>query len=163
MKLSILRHLWYLTELLVVFSLATTLSMAVKREMADVLRQTPRHVVFGQEKPRFPIQLIQDANTGLPQLIGPRSWLLFDLLHAEGAWLNRPPHQWVADREYEEMRLVVGKLAVVNYAAERGVKDITDYANGARDGSSRERIVLVANSHRIQIPQFLKHEMQEQL
>ncbi len=63
-KLSILRHLWYLTESLVGFSLFdTTLSMAVKRDMADVLRQTPRHIVFGPEKPRFLTQLIQDANT----------------------------------------------------------------------------------------------------
>ena len=40
-----------------------------------------------------------------------------------------------ANQEYQVMLLAVEKLAVVNDVAERGVKDIQDYA---RDGSSLE-------------------------
>ena len=61
------------------------------------------------------------------------------------------------------MMLVVENLAVVNDAAERGVKDIQDYANAARDGSSHERIILMSNSHRIKLPKFLKNEMKEHM
>ena len=91
-------------------------------------------------------------------LIGPQSCLLFDLLHVDGAWLNTPPGQWETNPQYAVMLLLVEKLAIVNNAAERGVKDIQHYANAARDGSCRERIVLVSNSHCIKIPKFLKNE-----
>ena len=46
----------------------------------------------------------------------------------DGQWLATPPHQWLEDQQYRDMMLVVENLAVVNDAAERGVKDIQDYA-----------------------------------
>ena len=61
------------------------------------------------------------------------------------------------------MREVLTNLAVVNDAAGRGVKDIQDYANIARDGTCRERMILVSNSHRMKIQSFLKNEMEENL
>ena len=70
---------------------------------------------------------------------------------------QHPSDEWEANQEYQVMLLVVEKLAVVNDAAERGVKDIQDYANAARYGSSREGIVLVSNSHCIKIPKFLNN------
>ena len=50
------------------------------------------------------------------------------------------------------MSYVIENLAVVNEAAEYGVKDIQDYANASMDGSSGERLILVSNSHRVKLP-----------
>ena len=71
--------------------------------------------------------------------------------------VQHPPDEWEANQEYQVMLLVMEKLAVVNDAAERGVTHIQDYANAARDGSSREGIVLVSNSHCIKFPKFLSN------
>ena len=54
------------------------------------------------------------------------------------------------------MKEIVNSLSVVNGTAERGVKDIEDYTNVAKDGCHRHRIILVANSHRSRVPHFLK-------
>lgn len=165
-KRSILRHQWYLTESLVVFGMFDNdTDKEVRQAMANTLLQTQRPAIFPPEKPKFPTDTLRrEATAELPHFIGPRSWLLFDLVNADGlAWLSTPPNQWETNQEYKEMLEIVNNLAVVNDAAERGVKDIQDYANAARDGSSRERIVLVSNSHRIKLPNFLKNEMEENL
>lgn len=80
-----------------------------------------------------------------------------------GDWLVTPAAQWDTNPDYTRMKEIVTNLSVVNDAAERGVKDIQDYANVARDGSCRERMILISNSHRIKIPSFLKNEMEEHL
>ena len=81
----------------------------------------------------------------------------------DGNWLNLPPDQWAYNGQFQHMSNIVNNLSVVNDAAERGVKDIQDYANAARDGSCREQMVLVSNMHRIRLPNFLKNEMQEKM
>ena len=60
---------------------------------------------------------------------------------------------------YRRLAGVVNELAVVNDAAERGVKDVTDYANAARDGAMRSRIITVASSHRADAPTLRKQEL----
>ena len=70
-----------------------------------------------------------------------------------------PLDQWEVDDDYQEMAKIIERLAVVNDTAERSVKDIEDYANAAHDGEKRGNIILVANSHRIKLPEFLKNEM----
>ena len=162
-KESLLRHLRYLTEPLVVLSLFDhDVGSDVKLEMATRIHNTPRAQVFVPGRPNFPEQRLQATPT-LPDMVGPRSWLMFDLLHMDGDWLASPPHLWEDNDQYQDMSHVVTKLAVVNDAAERGVEDIQDYQNAARDGTCRERIVLVSNSHRLKIPKFLKNEMEENM
>ena len=89
-----------------------------------------------------------DRYPTLQGMVGPKSWLLFDLLGINGEWLATPTGQWETDPSYLRMREVVSHLAVVNDAAERGVKDIQDYDNVTRDGTCRERMILISNSHR---------------
>ena len=72
-------------------------------------------------------------------------------------WLALPLAQWEEDEEYKKMCSIVCNIPVVNDAAERGVKDVQDYANSANDGAYRSKIVVVANSHMVKIPQFLKN------
>ena len=59
------------------------------------------------------------------------------------------------------MSVLINDIAVVNDAAERGAKIIQDYANTARDAEHRGQIILVSNSHRIHLPQFVKNEIEE--
>ncbi len=39
-------------------------------------------------------------------------------------------------------------MQVVNDAADRGVKDVTDYAKMSRDLAQRDAMIVVANDHR---------------
>lgn len=80
----------------------------------------------------------------MPDFIGERSWLLFHLVDATGLWLNEDPTTWEVNDEYRRMNDIVITISVVNDTAERGVKDIEDYANASRDGDHRDRIVLKA-------------------
>ena len=158
-KLSLRRHLWYLTQELVVFALFdNSLDRDVRSSMAEHLLQNQRPQQFMPGKPAFP-QMNNVAT--LTQFIGPRSWLLFHLMGVDGVWLRQDPDEWENNDDYVLMRDVVRDLSVVNDAAERSVKDIQDYADSANDGVVRERIILVSSSHRIKLPKFLKNEMEE--
>ena len=126
--------------------------------MTEALLQIPRPRNFPVGKPDFPVMT---RDTSLESLVGPKSWLLFELLGARSDWLALPPHEWYQDQGYFNMAQVVRQLAVVNDAAERCFKDIQEYANAAQDGQHRENIMLVSGSHRIKVPGFLKNEMEE--
>lgn len=157
-KASITRHLWYLTEPLIVFSLFDdALDLDIKQAIAQKLSQTLRPESFETGKPAFPEMKSEDIM--LQEFVGPSSWLLFERLHMTGDWLTLPAPLWDTAAEYIAMSAIVKHIAVVNDAAERGIKDIQDYANVAQDGTHRERIVLVTHAHRKMIPDFKKKEM----
>ena len=101
--------------------------------------------------------------SSLSSFVGPKSWLPFHLLAQGSAWLLLPVEQWQDDGDYQQMASIVEKLAVVNDTAERSVKDIADFANAAHDGEMRGKIILVANSHRFKLPEFLKNEMENNI
>ncbi len=165
-KISLLRHLWYLTQELVVFALFDRdLPDETKQQIASTLRRVQRPATFPPGKPIFPKEKLEQAgsNIQLKELIGPQSWLLFHLLDARGAWLATAPNRWVHNREYKRMYKVVENIEVVNDAAERGVKDVKEYAKVAKDGRYHEQIILVSSSHRIKIPSFHKNEMENNL
>ena len=52
------------------------------------------------------------------------------------------------------MKEMVQHIAVVNDAAERGIKDIQEYANASDNETYRNQIIVVANDHRHKIPKF---------
>ena len=61
------------------------------------------------------------------------------------------------------MKSIISSLSVVNDTAERGIRDIEDYANSAKGGQERDRIILVSNSHRCKVKDFLKNEMENDI
>ena len=61
--------------------------------------------------------------------------------------------------KYVSLRETLFPLGVVNDTPERGVKDIQEYANAARDGSQRGHIILVFNSHTVKLREFQKNKM----
>ena len=87
--------------------------------------------------------------------VGPRTWLA--LLGFDHDWLRLNPSQWVSDQAFLDMAHVMTDLAVVNGTAERGIKDVEEYANASQDGEQGGKIILVSNSHRTKLPVFLNH------
>ena len=61
------------------------------------------------------------------------------------------------------MKRVASFLSVVNDTAERGIKDIENYANSVKSGHNRDSIVLVQNSQRCKIKNILKNKMENDM
>ena len=132
--------------------------------ISQTLLHFPKPLAFQTGKPVFPVQLlVGNVDVRLANFAGPKSWLIFFLLKANGAWLNDHPSTWLNDEEYLRMKNVISTISVVNYTAERGVKDIEDFANASKDSSQRDKIILVANYHRSCLPEFLKSEMENEI
>ena len=72
-----------------------------------------------------------------------------------------PVRLWDTDNQYDSvsMRETLYSLDVINITAERGVKDIQEYANAATDKGRRGRTILVSNSQKVTLPEFKKNEM----
>ena len=117
-------HLWYLTEQLVIFGLFDKdLSNQERKLMARQLCSQAKPRNFAPGKPKFPTHLLtRDPQLG--SFIGPKSWLLFDKLGANGAWLHSDPDEWGNDEEYQRMDRFIRDLKLVNDLAERCVKDV---------------------------------------
>ena len=98
-------------------------------------------------KPVFPIDLMV-RNPRLKTFVGPRSWLVFNKLNANGVWLQMDVSDWESDAEYIRMNACLRDLKVVNDLAERCIKDIQEYADLAKDSQYREDILIVATDHR---------------
>ena len=133
--------------------------MAVSTAMINV--QQPNAFPLG--KPIFPNNRLYRGNPSLADFVGANSYLPFHLLGIDPGWLALPPPQWITDERYRQMAQVMKSLSVVNDTAERCVKNVQDFANAARDGQHRGRIILVANDHRVKIPTFLKNTMEENM
>ena len=102
---SVMNHLWYVTEELVVFALFDeNLSDDERSRMAAALLASPRPQIFTVGKPLFPSADLMTANPSLHTFIGKRSWLLFDMLNAVGQWLHKDTREWSSEAEYNMMR-----------------------------------------------------------
>lgn len=147
---SVKRHLWYLTEDVVIFALFDSdLPVAEKQEMAQTLLQIPRPRVMPLGKPAMPFaQVTGVASPQLASFVGPRSWKLWDLLGIGSDWLHLPVVEWQNNPDYQEAEQFVKGLVVVNDGVERCIRSITDYAAATKDSVYREDILLVGNSHR---------------
>ena len=106
-------------------------------------------IIFAQGKPVFPVDaLAGGVASSLSFFINEKSWLLFSILKCRGGWLATDVSEWENDQEYCQMLSCIKDLKVVNDCAERCIKDITEYANAAKDSEYREDILVVATDHR---------------
>ena len=90
-------------------------------------------VEIGQHEVRYQLgkpvlYLDLSTSTSLPDLVGPQSFLLFDLLVLPWDWLGDNPDTWEQSDSYMQMRDNVRTVNVINDVAERCVKLIADYA-----------------------------------
>ena len=149
---SVYRHLWYLTPQLIVLALTD-------KEMEDFSRMAIASALHGQErqvvktgKPTFPILAHGATMTRnqMSELVGPESWLLFDLLHLNGPsdWLLSPASQWHLSPDYMELDIFTNNLVVVNDLAERGIHLATDFINRLDSEEQREALFQVVEDFR---------------
>ena len=119
------RHLWFLTQEVVVFSLfSNKLSIDEKSRIAAQLLTfpVPDHIECGQ--PEFPDLL---EKTQFVDLIGPKSWFMFKLKVGYG-WLSKSVELWKVDPDFKTVENFVQTVKTTNDTAERAVKLMTDYA-----------------------------------
>ena len=100
---SIHRQMFYLTEELVVLALCDKHTTAVEKEMiVKALLQADRPQEFPPMKPLFKVNLLMNKAHDEPSLhdfIGPRSWLIFDLLKVKVQWMQYLVNQWDTQEE----------------------------------------------------------------
>lgn len=158
---SIKRHLWYLTEELVVLSLFNEeLASFTRSVMAKKLFSTPRPDVYNVGKPKFPT--IDDYNLPfLSSLIGPRSWLIFALLGLTNSqdWLQLPPKYWELMFDYRFARNFCVNLQVVNDCAERAIKLVEDFSHITQDEEQFQFLLQSVEEHRKKFPSFTQNSL----
>ena len=65
------------------------------------------------------------------------------MLENIGTWLNEALNELNLNEEYLDTKRVVFSRSVVNGTAERGIKDIENYANSVKSGHDHDSTVLV--------------------
>ena len=82
------------------------------------LQHGKQHYKLG--KPELCIELL--PTTTLPDLVGPYSFLLWDILGLDWEWLWQSHDSWEESDSYQEMSEYVRTVKVTNDCAERGIK-----------------------------------------
>ena len=142
-------RLWYLCPELVVLALIddhTTIDD--KQLMAVTLCNTVRPQNFDTGKPGQPqfdpiVTKLTEEKPSLAAFITECSWLLFELLGSNAAWLHEQPAIWSDYDDYEYCKSFCSDMMVVNYPAEWAVKGVQDCAQMTRDPAHRDSIILV--------------------
>jgi len=143
---SINRHLWYLTEECVVLALFDgEVPNLIRTEMFKKLLSIPRPREFLPKKPTFPKDNMLSSELGLIALVGPRSWLIFNLFGPEikHEWMKLDAKYWPLMDDYCKLRDFLHHLEVVNDCAERGVKLISDFKDAVRDAEQLDFVLQV--------------------
>ena len=153
-------HLWYLTQELVVLSLfSNKVDSDTKSHIAAKLVSTEKLESFDLGKPDFP-QL--DPKTVLPDLIGPLSWTLFEVLNVETEFLTVSPDKWMDYPGYVECYTIARNMKVVNDTAERGVKLISEFlTTTTKEESQLQYLLQAVEAHRDKFPNFNKKNINE--
>ena len=91
-------------------------------------------------------------------LIGPGSWLVFDLLKLTGPqdWLLSPTSVWHLSPEYMKLDIFSSNLVVVNDLAERGIHLATDFINRVESEEQREALFQVVEDFRARVKDTTK-------
>ena len=101
-------------------------------------------------------------NTTLVDLVGPDSYTLFCALNVGTQWLAKPASEWQLDPDFLATESFVQTVKVVNDAAERGVKLISDFANIiTSDPEQRAALLQGVEEHHHQYKDFDKKTLNE--
>ena len=98
------------------------------------------------EKPVFPG--ISEESLELADYVGQVSWAFFRILGLKADFLHVPVAVWPSREEYVQGKEVVANLAVVNDAAERGVKLCHDFLTTSKSESDLQHILQVVENCR---------------
>jgi predicted DNA-binding transcriptional regulator AlpA len=130
------------------------LPSALRLDMVSRLLCISRPTRYISQKPKFPKfdQLLIDFPRKLITFLGPRSWLLFDLLNLKEEqldWMHSTSvDSWEKMTGYKTTEKIVRSLEVVNDCAERGIKLVSDFKDVCKDVKEQEALFQVIENHR---------------
>ena len=110
-------------------------------------------------KPVFPT-MSQRVNKDLVQFVGPRSIKFFHIMRLDPGFLSLPVEIWELESSFNEAKLIVSNLMVVNDAAERGVKLCHDYIKSIKQEGVLQNILQVVENVRARVPDMRQREKQ---
>ena len=147
------RHGWYLVEQIIPFALfCNKIDQDLKSQIAAKMLTFSPLSAKEIGKPTFPE--IRPETT-LPDLVGQKSYLFFDILGIDYSWLNRSPEFWHEELEYKRAEMFARTVKTVNDCAERGVKLISDYASVlTKNENMREWLLQGVEQNRRKYPDF---------
>ena len=116
-------HFWYLTEHLVVLSLFSDASVQQKQAISRAMKSFKRQPLFKTAVPMPDIK----PSTQLKDLVGPDSWLIFNLINEEPVFLSKSASLWEKDENYNRIRSRLVNMKVVNDSSERALRLVTEY------------------------------------
>ena len=160
------RHLWYLTEELVVLCLFdTNVKDETKGKIAMKLLSLDHKVCtkrkgsgFGKPiLPKIPKKSVDSLDLSL--FVGEDSWSIFSVMKLNYGFLSKPVEYWPKDAGYLEAKLIINNLSVVNDGAERGVKLAYDYIGSSKKEDNFQNILQTVENDRRLIPNQRKRKL----
>ena len=150
------RHTWYLTEELIPLSLFDEELPLQQRTLlaARISQQIPRAVEI--RKPTLPVIT---KETELPDFVGERSTVLFDLLKTPLTFLQDP--DWHLRPEYLSVKKSIMNLSPLNDSCERALGMATRFNSKiTRTEKGFEELMQVVEAHRKQFSVKTKTDLQ---
>jgi hypothetical protein len=83
-----------------------------------------------------------EEKPSLAVFITERSWLLFNILNSDAAWLQVHPAVWSDYEDYQSCMTFYSKLMVIDDSAELAVKDVQDCAQMISDPAHRDLVIF---------------------
>ena len=155
---KIQKHSWYFEEETAVYALFSDHPYMTDERKLALAEQLLQHPIPGEFRigiPKEPKVVTKD--TDLVDFIGPNSWFLFQMFQTDGSWLKEDPSLWNTLQIYQDIRKHVHSVKVINDAAERGVKLITNFAAIITDNDEQRSSLLQAvEKQRHDFPDFSK-------
>lgn len=142
-------HLWYISETLVGLSFFDPQVPAnIKREMVQALERP------GNANPVRKLKYCSTiSRKKLSDFVTSNSYILLRILSASLTFLQIDPTLWERNAEYIQAKQKVDAIKVVNDAAERGVKLISDFNEILCNSEEQKQYLLqVVEQHRTQFP-----------
>lgn len=137
MSNSLYYHSYYLTEELVVVSLAD--GNLDKREREDLAAKIYFSSNKGENiaKPTLRLKDKDNLKTNLRDIAGEKSWKIFNDLEIsqDCDWLINPIEEWDDHQSFRDFKKFVSGLACVNDTSERKIKLIQDYVGSSMSES----------------------------
>jgi hypothetical protein len=152
---SMQRHTWYLTQELVLFSLADDdVEENEKKKMLCKLIEQPVPEEFNMGKPELPVVT---SSTELCDLVGPQSWLLLRIAGIPTGEVEK----WIdggANQSLDVFKNFVRNIECTNDCAERNIKLIQDFVSGYRNEDMKQNLMLVARDNRKKLKKTMTKE-----
>ena len=150
-------HLWYLTEELLPLSLFSnsaseyTKAKIAKKTLSSGPEAKSMRTGASHGKPVFPT-MPERVNEDLVQFVLPSIIKFFNIMRLDLGFLLLPVEIWELDSSFNEAKLTVSNLMVVNDAAERGVKLCHDYIKSSKQEGILKNILQVVENVRARVP-----------